>query len=642
MESITPVRVVWPPPGLESYPGILWRKAGELGFGGTILVLPLLCSVTWAQPFNSLGLFGEAWWILGLSSLLGVLLVLRSLSGLMGFFWRASRMAAYGIDLETTLQVGADRKGDVGPLLQGTRSFYALDEVRRARAVRARIWESLLFLSAAMWIPVGWVLSLFLASRGFLSPTGVWVLTMGPTALNLAAGTLASAVAGTALHGALGPLSRDRRRNPGQQNAALIWGEEIRQARARAGEPVVSARVPSKAGFWAALGVALLVSIPTVAFTVTSSVGSILAAVAVPKFSSTQKRAGAAEALRRFRLPPDSRISPMEAGEALQALLSAGGGNPPGDWMKDPVRILEAEFYQEGVDNPTGIRPEKWAAELFPAVTEGLPPEAEVFLREVAAHPGLEEFEVLARAPALDVLGARYRLPLPEEASAMSMPIPRLSPLRKGSYALVAKAAVQLMDGDPEAAEVTLKTALSAGFLLGEESPTLIDALIGYVLVANAGDALAGLYEASGRDLEAKSLRWVQEAAADAAEKAQQGAVGNGVQQAFQLMPERILDEAEVRGVRWEYFMVLAGVSPCINPHQIVFGPDGSQVDFMQSAYSSLVRYPSEAAVWEVMKKGFFDVTASSGWEGRMVDLIEAALGERAGGCAAVLASGFF
>jgi len=441
-ESANPIRLIWPPPGLENCQGILWRKAGELGFGATVLVLPVLLSVSWSHPFNSLGLFGTAWWVLGLMSFAGSLIVLRALAGILGFFWKAREAAGHGIDLETALQVGADYRGDMGALLQGTRNFVTLNEGLRIRAIRARIWSVILYLSAATWISIGWVVSLLLATRGLLGPTGVWVLTLGPAAGTLLAGTIARGFEGTAVHSARAPFFWNRWENAGQEYAAEQWGNRLRRFRWERGEIITSGKKPHVVGILSVLGLALHTFIPTASLTVSTSTGSFLATMAIPKFSTTQQKAGAAEALERFRLTPDSEISPLAAGEALHALASAGLENTHHEWMREPVRKLEAKFLPNDQGNALELPPHKWPTELFPAAMEGLPPEAETYLRHVAEHPGLAEFEILSRAPALDALGGRFLLPLPDEASAFNLPIPLLSQVREGSYAMVARAVV--------------------------------------------------------------------------------------------------------------------------------------------------------------------------------------------------------
>jgi hypothetical protein len=621
---------------------VLFRKAVHLGFGSLILALPILLSVTLPQGFNSAGAFGAAWWLPGLTSAVGLMIMLPALTGLFSFFRTGQQASLHGIDLATILQVGADHAGDTAALIQGTRAYRALDPKRRDTAVRARVWAMLLVLSAAIWLTVGWALALLLASRGFLGPTGVWILAMGPAALSLGGGAMAKGWEGTALQPAFGRFFRRPWRNPGQQEAAKIWGEGVRRFRAERGENVVSGGVPSFAGTASVLLLAGLTTLSTVGFTLASAVGPVVAEVTVAPFSATALKFAEASALRYLRLPPDQEISPTRAGEALQVLASAGGTNRGEPVWKDPVRMLEAPFFPRGVESPLELRREKWPSELLPLAAQGLPPEQEAFLREVAAHPGPQEFETLARAPGADILGARLQLPLPEGISSWDIPGPRLSALRDGAYALVARAVVQFLDGSPEEAEMTLRTLLSAGLLLADESPTLIDGLVGLVMAGGAANALEDLYDLSGRDADAERLREVRAAAKTAAEAVRRWSPSRETWETLRRMPDIVLDDAVVRGLRWEYYRVLSGLRPCINPHQMVFGPDGRAQAFVAEARSGLARYPAEAAVFEVMNEGWFGAQEVSGLPGAAGAIARALLGGSTGECAAIIGSPMF
>lgn len=641
-EHLTPVRVVWPPPGLEGFQGIFGRTAGRLAFGGSLLVFPVLFSVAISQPFNSLGLFGGAWWAFGLASLLGLLIVVRALGGLFGFFRNARQAALRGIDLETVLQVAADQAGDMGSLIQGTRSYRSLEEKERVRAVRARVWASILFLSAAIWVSAGWMLSLLLAGRGLLGPTGVWLFALGPAGLTGGVGIIAKGVEGSAVHNAFGPLFWSRWRNAGLRDSARVWGEELGRLRAERGEHVASGRRTLLAGTLSVLALGASISIPALGFTAATAVGPALAAMGVPKFAATLKKAGEANALKYLRLEADPSISPDAAGEALHVLASMGGRNQDPDLFKSPERTYETKFMARDSDNPFGVIPAKWPLELIPVAHQGLSPEDEAYLRKVAEHPALAEFEVLGRAQSADFLGARAVLPYPADMTALSVPIPRFSGIREGSYSMVAKAALEVMDGRPEDAELTLRTLLSAGSLMSDESSTLIGSLIGYVLVMNAADGLEDLYEVTGRQEDAQALKRLREAARNAADLARQGSFGGGVENALKGMPKTVLSEDVVRGLRWEYLNVVAGLSPCVNPNQMFFGPGEGFVQFLTSARSGLVRYPSEEAYFDLMAKGWTDLPGSRGSRGNLGGMLKAILGGGPGRCAAILgARGF-
>ena len=641
-EALSPVRVLWPPPGLERSQGAFSRATRPIAAGGGFLILPVLLSAGLPQAFNSLGVAGGAWWALNLLSLGGLLTVIAALGGLLGFFQSARKAAIHGIDLETILQVAADRTGDRGSRIQGTRAYRSVDEGNRLRAVRARVWASLAFLSGAVWLSVGWVLAILLASRGIIGPSGLWVLTLSPAGAIFFSGLAASAVEEISLRAAFGLFTWSRWSNLGQREAAEIWGEEIRRFRAERGE---STPQGARAFLMAAATVVALgagIAIPGTGFLVGSSIGPALASMTVPKFSATLRRAAEAEALAYLRLEADPSITPLEAGEALHVITNLDGRRAPFDGVKVAVRSYETRFLPNREENLFGMPPGKWPEILIPRVLEGLTVEEEAYLRAVAEHPGLAEFETLARAPAADFLQATYELPFAEKETVISLPIPRYSGIREGAYAMIAKAAMELQDGNPAKAESTLRTVISAGHLLADDSPTLIGSLIGFVLVSGGADALEHLYDATGREAEATAMRRTRKAVNRASEIAQQGTFRGEMESTLKGMPKTVLSKDAIRGLQWEYLHILTGVSHCINPSQMLFGPDQETTEFLQAAEANLVRYPSEKALFDLMKKGWLDLPSRGGWAGRVADATKTILGGRPGECAAILTSSVF
>ncbi|NIT89365.1 MAG: hypothetical protein GWN82_21455, partial [Gemmatimonadetes bacterium] len=45
-----------------------------------------------------------------------------------------------------------------------------------------------LLLAAAVWLLCGFGMAILLGARGFVTPSGVWLLTLGPTGLMAAVG----------------------------------------------------------------------------------------------------------------------------------------------------------------------------------------------------------------------------------------------------------------------------------------------------------------------------------------------------------------------------------------------------------------------------------------------------------------------
>ena len=121
------IRIVWPPRGLESSQGILWKKARTLGLGGALLTLPYLAGIAFPQPFNSLGLFGATWWVRSLAGLIGLLVVTWGMGGLVGFFLRAKAAADQGIGL---------RARGIDPISRVEETELVLHNPRYARMTR--------------------------------------------------------------------------------------------------------------------------------------------------------------------------------------------------------------------------------------------------------------------------------------------------------------------------------------------------------------------------------------------------------------------------------------------------------------------------------------------------------------------------
>ncbi len=71
-ESPLPPLVAWPPPGLERLRGDLWKVIDRLGVGGAIFTLPLLAALTLPQDPWQLGIYGDAWWVVLVTSTVGL------------------------------------------------------------------------------------------------------------------------------------------------------------------------------------------------------------------------------------------------------------------------------------------------------------------------------------------------------------------------------------------------------------------------------------------------------------------------------------------------------------------------------------------------------------------------------------------
>jgi hypothetical protein len=168
----------------------------------------------------------------------------------------------------------------------------------------------------------------------------------------------------------------------------------------------------------------------------------------------------------------------------------------------------------------------------------------------------------------------------------------------------VAAAAAALLDGRPDDAEVLLSEVIAVGFLLRDEGPTLIDNLIGVTLVETGGTALVSLFRATGQAARAAEVSRLNQVAERAS-----GMVWSHypeTPEAFvRSLPDMIVDPALARGMRWEFFINLATVAPCLNVHSMVFGTGGDYDAFVEEARAALVRYPSDEALFELARHGW-------------------------------------
>ena len=630
----------WPPPGLERLQGALWRVIAVSWIGSLVLVLPLLWALAVEQAFYSLGPFEEAW-ELGLGiSLIGAVLVVVAFGLLFSVLRQAAHAAELGYGVLTILEVACDSKHDTGFLIQGKRHFSSLDPESLSTIALARIRGAGLVLAGALWLIVGFGLAVLLAARGFVTPSGIWLLTLGPS--------LAAAVVGIVLLLRQSSAVRSARSGwEAQEGADRVrsesnaWSDRLEQSADSivlgSGARGEAARFRTGAGI--VLALFLIGFVPTVTIAVTTAVGPILAEIAVPSFLSVQEMAGAAEALRRYRLPPDPSIAPNETGTALQALAFVGGGAAPETWERGPATRYAQGWFPDPDDFPDPFS-ESVARELVRRPFAEFSPEEQAALRQAAAHPAHAEFRKLARASLADVVSGRWVLPFPDTLTYQDLPWPRFPAFRTAGLARVARAAVELSEGRPDAAEATLRELISAGFLLVDQGPTLIDNLMGVVMVNMGGDALEALYARTGRPAEAEALKIARAAATDAARKARAGLIPEDVRSLLQGVPDLVETEEALRGLRWEYFATFNMLAPCINLHKMVFGPDETYDEWRERARDTLVRVPGERDLFDLAESGVLG-TGGQELQGFFARFLSLTLGSGGapGSCASLIAS---
>ena len=181
-----------------------------------------------------------------------------------------------------------------------------------------------------------------------------------------------------------------------------------------------------------------------------------------------------------------------------------------------------------------------------------------------------------------------------------------------------------------------MREVISVGFVLIDEGPTIIDALIGAVLVKTGAEALEKLYAATGRNVQAENLMWIRTGLEEAVERASVTRTAYDVEAGLRMMRGAVLDETVVRGLRWEYFLTFTTLAPCVNLNKVVFGPGEDFEQWLVEAEAALVRRESEEEMFRFLERGWFGgggVIRAPGW---MKGVLRLTFGDSMGGtCAA-------
>ena len=594
----------WPPPGLERTQGDLFVIASRSALAGGFMALPLLFVSAREQHFASFGPFADAWWVMLLLTTIGLTFGLDAIMRLSRSLRRAGRAIGRGYDLTTITRVLADNGRDMGFLLSGARHFSVVDARERYAIASIRVASAMLVAGAGLWLTLSLAVGLFASARGVLTPTGLQMLTLAPAVVAYVCGLVAAMVQE-------GRVRRARRvwfKQPWADDLATdeinAWQTSLSDGGGNTGGGEGGARMLGLAGaVVAVLSVAVL--LPALTLAPASAVAPILTAVTAPA-SVHRPRAARAEAFRSFAVDGDVSISAEEAGDLLQVLLHVATERELSQGGRAPSRVIAQPWLPDpgSEGNPIGLEPFMWGDSLIVRVADGVTDEQRAYLTELSSHPASADYSRLARATAMDAGSARWDTPFPSGTTMATVPVPRFQSLRTATNVHVAAAAAAFLDGRHDEAEVLLSEVIAVGFLLVDEGPTLIDNLIGVTLVETGGGALVSLFRATGRTSRAAEVSRLRQVAERAS-----GMVWSHypeTPEAFvRSLPGMILDTALVRGMRWELFINLATVAPCLNVHNMVFGTGDDYDAFVEEARAALVRYPSDEALFELARHGW-------------------------------------
>ena len=352
----------------------------------------------------------------------------------------------------------------------------------------------------------------------------------------------------------------------------------------------------------AAIAVALMALVP---ITIVAVNGDGIWRSAIGR--NTRSKIERMELLRPFALPTDPTVTPMRAGLAFSALQPKLvndnfpspqlASRPEATWRSAP---LTSEMF------PTA-RPGEYhgpaSGKILEAVAHGFTANEMEFLRTLATAPAWREFDLIARAPAVDFIGGRFVTPFAPGATMNLMPTPNFGATKEMAYAAVSRAAYHMAIGQRDSAETILRSIVSFGFAEIDNGATLLEQLIGTINVGIGRDALRRFYLISGdpRAGTAPLAPTLNEAANPPNFFDPLARVASRAELRRELIAKSA-NPALHRAERFESLYLLSA-SSCTNVRELLFGTRTDVTDAFRAARRNLARYPSERAMVDLIDR---------------------------------------
>lgn len=315
--------------------------------------------------------------------------------------------------------------------------------------------------------------------------------------------------------------------------------------------------------------------------------GSTLADLLKLNMGSTSKRALIAEAARPYSLPTDASITPMQAGEALYSLRAEKDRIGGAFVFRTDVQAVTPRWLETAYDTTLfpGMKSGGWDGpnpqEILALAAARPTPAQRAYLNAIAADPIWRVWDQIGSAAAVDGLGGQFVIPFAENALWYDMPIPKFAATKEVAYAGIARAAAHLAAQRPDSAEHALRSVVAFGFAMSDNASTIIEQLIGVVIVGIGRDGLQQFYtirkDPRGAQLAARvdSLTKLSEAGGE-------------------LPP--------LRSMGFEGATQPA-LAPCTNVKELMFGRSDENQARLDSLRTSVARYPSEQAFFDMLEK---------------------------------------
>ena len=605
----------WPPPGLEDLHGRLRRISSVFMAGGLSLGAALV-TMTFAGPTMASVLFSVATFGLLVLMVASVVAIVIGLVRALRASTLVARAIRSGYGWMTVAETMADVRGDTGNLIAASREYAGLKPEQRDVHRLNRVKREMVLVTGGIAAIPAFLLLVMLGSSG-LAP---WQATIVALLVPVAALGFAF-VLGRREDRAFAPLRQKRAAVSAADVSRLapVWYGSFETVRVgqRVGRGGMSrANAGRRVAVVATVAVAVMIVL-LVPLAIAGTFGPTVWAIAVPKFANTLEKVRISNLTRGYALPKDPRITALDAGNAFYTLQANSPRNsgaftelplrdsiPPAPWNTDiPAGVLTSARFDNAPRVPSPLT-------IFAAYRRGFSSADLAHLERLASAPQWKYWDIMARANRMDFLGARYRLPFAADAHHMGIPIARFSATKEVAYASAARAAYHVARGRRDSAEAALRATMSVGFLLIDEGNSLIDVLIGAVIVGIGRQSMIDYYKAIG-DPRGAQLQAVMDSVnaaleARAGEQTTDRLLQNvDVREAAAIRGAIIraaTDPREVRGFRNEMLYLLAA-TPCTNLRELVFGPTTAVREAFELNRARFARFASDSAVLDLMQE---------------------------------------
>jgi hypothetical protein len=332
--------------------------------------------------------------------------------------------------------------------------------------------------------------------------------------------------------------------------------------------------------------VGLLVLCLAIPVGIVAARGSSLNELLQINFANGQKRAMIAEAARPYGLPVDTTLTPMQAGELMYSMRAEADRDGRAFKFRTDVPAVRPHWLDTPFDTTLfpGMRQLGWTGadpEAILAIAAARPTAAQrAYLNAIAADPIWRVWDQVGSAASIDVLGGQFEIPFSPQALWHGMPIPKFAATKDVAYAGVSRAAAHLAAQRPDSAEHALRSIIAFGFAMHDNAPSMIEQLIGIVIVGIGRDGLQRFYtirnDPRGAQLAARVDSLTKQSEAGGA------------------LPT-------LRGMNVE-MAVQPALAPCTNVKELVFGRSEANQAKLDSLRADVARFPSEQAYFDLIE----------------------------------------